>query len=135
MVSVQTPDAPVLSVRLESPAGSTTRTCRFVGDGFTLDEDGASSRVPAHNVVDVLTRETVPPTPDEDDLTIAAVITADGEAFLHALAHRRDGGWTDLRHALDPVATTWDDVRAALVGATVALMTAVSANHETAGLR
>lgn len=135
-MSAQPPQAPVLSVRLETPAGATTRTCSFGGDGFLVDEDGVRSHVAVDQVVDVVTRE-VASSASEDDVTIAAVVTCAGQVFVHALARRRDGDWIDLRHALDPVATTWEDVRAALVGATVTLMTADGAHHadEAAALR
>lgn len=134
-MSMQTLDAPALTVRLETPAGAVTRMCRFAGNTFTVAQAGSWSNVPAEDVVDVLTQEITQAAP-EDAVTIAAVMTVDEQVFVHALAERREGGWTDLRHALEPVVTTWDDVRAGVVTAMMTLMTAAAGNaHEPARSR
>lgn len=122
-MSSDTPAQPVLSVRVDAAAESITRVCRFDGDAFSIEQSQSVVVVPTDDVVDTLTRE-VGQSADATDAALAAIVAFGDDVLVYALAERRDGEWTDLRHALQPVATTWEDVRSGIVLATADLISA-----------
>lgn len=124
MVSSLTCARPELSVRVDVGDASTTRTCRAVGDGFAVGVAvGDAETVAVEDVVARLTSE-VEQADSSERCTVAAVVTVEEDVQVYALAERREGVWTDLRQPLEPVLTTWEDVRSGIVHAALDLLAA-----------
>ena len=115
---------PELSVRVDVGDGSTTRRCHAEGADFVLGvADGPDETVTVEDVIARLTGE-VERAGASERCAVAAVITVEEDVQVYALAERRDGVWTDVRQPLEPVPTTWEDVRSGIVLAALDLLAA-----------
>lgn len=123
-MNVETSTRPQLSVRVDVGDESTTRTCHVAEGTFDVGTArGTYESVAVEEIIAHLTYHITAAGPDAT-CAVAAVVTAGEDLHVYALAERCEGTWTDRRQPLEPVPTTWEEVRSGIVMAALDLLAA-----------